>query len=100
MPSLQLLKHKFHLKIVHYLLTLSQKTDETATDDAENLHVVTEYSLKHSGTTKLYVFFQKMKQLICMQILQIIIISNLSNIRLHYHKTQLLKLEYMQLMEF
>ena len=44
---------------MYYLLTLSQKTDETATDDAENLHVVIEYSLKYSETTKLYVFFSK-----------------------------------------
>ena len=68
--------------------TCFTKIDGTTIDDAEGLYLVMpiynliEYSSNYSETTgSLWFFFQKMKQLILMQILLIPIILNLSCIR-------------------
>ena len=53
-------------------------------DDPENLDLVTLIAQVSLKQRKVYGFIQKMKQTILMQILLIIIILNLLNIRLRY----------------
>ena len=66
------------------------KIDETTIDDAENLDLVmpvynlVEYSSNYSETTERLWFILKMKQLTLIIILQTLIISNISGIRLNY----------------
>ena len=67
-----------------------QKIDGAAIDDAEDYDLVMpmynfiEYSWNYSDTTGSLCFIQKMEQLILMLILRIIIILNISSIRLNY----------------
>ena len=76
--------------IVHHLLNVSQKTDETTIDGAENLDLVLpmynliEYSSIIEKQWEVYGFIQKIKQIILMLIFQTLIILNLSCIRLNY----------------
>ena len=66
------------------------KIDKTTVDGAEGLDLVRpmynliEYSSNYSEATESYGFVLKMKHLVLMQILQILIILNLSIIRLNY----------------
>ena len=66
------------------------KTDGITIDDTENLDLVMpmynlmEYTSNYSKGLKVYGFILKMKQLILMQILLMLIIINLSSIRLNH----------------
>ena len=64
--------------------------NDVTTDDAEDLDLVmpmntlTEYSSNYSETTRSLWSNSKMKQLILMEILQTLMILNLSSIKLNY----------------
>ena len=86
-----------NLKIVHHSLGVPKNNYRTTVGDAADLDLVMpmynllEYSSYYSDTTgSLWGFFRKMKQLMMMLILFMIMLLNLSSIKLNYG--QMLKL--------
>ena len=79
---------------MHHSLGVPKKNYRTTEGDAADLDLVMpmynllEYSSYYSDTTgSLWVFFRKMKQLIMMLILFMIMLLNLSSIKLNYGQT-------------